>query len=372
MNTTFDRYLFFKFLSAFGILYVSMFGLFVVIDGFTNVDAFQEDVSGTGAVLAKMGVYYAFQSLMFLDMTGSILAVIAAMVVFALLWKNSELHPILAAGVPAYRLVIPVMVGVVIVNVALIANQELVFPRISHHLQAARESGDEAAKEVEPIYDYASNIHISGKELFPNERKMTEAGFGLPAPQLTLEMTNVKAKEAVYHPKEHDRPAGWLLTGVSPAPADLRLTPEGQKIVRKLTDGERLFITTDVSFDQLYDRSRSYRFVSTPDLIRRIQNPAYGVVSVRSQTMHLHSRLTRPLATLLSVMIAIPLILRRESRSLIGNMALCAGLLGGVFIVAQGLQYLGGVNLIAADLAAWAPVIMSGTLSAWLTGVIQT
>ena len=372
MTTTFDRYLLFRFLSAFGILFVSSFGLYAVIDGFSNVDAFQKDAPGTTAVLAKMGKYYFFQSAAFLDMAGPILATIAVMVVFALLWKNSELHPILAAGVPAYRLVVPALIGMLLVNGVLIANQEFVFPRISHHLQAPREASDETAKDVEPTYDFATKIHITGRQLFLSDRKMTEPHFLLPSPLLTLEMTTVKAEEAVFHDKQGNRPAGWLLKKVSPAPGDLRLTPAGQKIVRRLKDSQQLFITTDVSFDQLYDRSRSFQYVSTPDLIHRIQNPAYGMISAQSQTMHLHSRLTRPLANLLSVLIAVPLILRRESRSLIGNMALCAALLGGVYLFAQGLQYLGSVNLIAADLAAWLPVILSGSMSAWLTGVAQT
>ena len=42
VSTTFDRYLIARYLQIFVILFVSMFGLFVVIDGFSNVDEFQE------------------------------------------------------------------------------------------------------------------------------------------------------------------------------------------------------------------------------------------------------------------------------------------------------------------------------------------
>ena len=45
--TIFDRYLLGRFTWVFVVLFVTTFGLFVVIDGFTNVDAFQEESDGT-------------------------------------------------------------------------------------------------------------------------------------------------------------------------------------------------------------------------------------------------------------------------------------------------------------------------------------
>jgi len=46
VNTTFDRYLISRYLQIFLILFVSVFGLYVVIDGFSNVDEFQEHAAG--------------------------------------------------------------------------------------------------------------------------------------------------------------------------------------------------------------------------------------------------------------------------------------------------------------------------------------
>ena len=98
------------------ILFVSMFGLFVVIDGFSNVDEFQEHSKTTLDLLGRMASYYGYQSTLFLDMCGPILTVIDAMIVFALLLRNSELHPVLAAGVPTWRLLVPVIISTAFIN----------------------------------------------------------------------------------------------------------------------------------------------------------------------------------------------------------------------------------------------------------------
>ena len=98
--TLFDRYLLQRFLSVFMIMFVSTFGLFMVIDGFTNVDEFQSGGVGAAGAIQRMSRYYLLQSSVFFEMVGPILAVVTVMVVFALLQKNSEVHPILAAGIP--------------------------------------------------------------------------------------------------------------------------------------------------------------------------------------------------------------------------------------------------------------------------------
>jgi len=370
----FDQYLFRRFLAAYAILFVSTFGLFVVIDGFTNVDGFQEGQSGAGGVMLTMLGYYAFQSSLFFDMVGSILSIISVMVVFALLYRHSEIQPILAAGVPVYRLVLPVLAGTLLVNLAIIANQELLIPRIAHRLQSSRSEvrGDQQA--VEQVNDYETGILLGGRWLHLHTRTLESARFILPVPEIVNALTPLKATEATFHGENAGRPAGWLLKDVSPKFADLmpNLTAAGQKAILPTKEPNNVFVVTDVSFDQLSSRSRSYRYVSTPELVRRIRNPAYSIVSIRGQMLNFHSRLVRPLMDLFAVLMAVPLVIRKESRSLVGNMAMCAGMLAVVYGLTQASLYLGSVNLIATDLAVWLPVILSGMLSAWLSGVALT
>ena len=113
--TLFDRYLLRRFLSVFLILFLSTFGLFTVIDGFTNMDEFQSTGDLSDA-LQRIGEYYFLQTSIFLEMVGAILSIVSAMVVFAMLQKHSEIHPILAAGIPTYRLAVPILLGTLCVS----------------------------------------------------------------------------------------------------------------------------------------------------------------------------------------------------------------------------------------------------------------
>lgn len=370
--TIFDRYLLRRYLHTFTILFVSTYGLYVVIDGFTNVDAFQENQETTTGALSWMARYYACQSTLFFDMIAPTLSVVAVMVVFAVLQKNSELHPILAAGIPAWRLFVPVIVGTMLVNAVILANQEIVIPGIAHELMKPRSREDARDHSVEPLYDRKTRIHIGGRELNLAERRLEGAEFLLPPPDIAHELTTLKAREAVWSEATDERASGWVLRDVQPPLEAIALTPAGAKFVRRTDQPNEIFIVTDVSFDQLNSRTQNYRFLSSGELLRRIKNPSTGIVSIRGQMLHFHIRLIRPLLNVIAVFVAVPLMLRRESRGLVTNMAVSAGIMGALYGVAQLLWYLGQTSLMASDLAAWSPAILCGAVGAWLSGSMQT
>ena len=69
---------------------------------------------------------------------------------------------------------------------------------------------------------------------------------------------------------------------------------------------------------------------------------------------------------------ALPLVMRRESQSLILNMTICAMVIGGFYVLSQASQMLGGNELIRPDFAAWLPVIVTGGATVWTSGLVQT
>jgi lipopolysaccharide export system permease protein len=369
--TTFDRYLLRRYLHVFLVFLLSTFGLFVVIDGFSNVDGFQEDKTNATDVMARMADYYLYRSSQFFDMVGPILSVIAVMVVFAMLYKNSELHPLLAAGVPTYRLVVPLLVGTAIITSLLMVNREFVIPRIAHHLRAPRNEEKAKTEDVQPMYDHASKIWIGGAELVRGTNRLKEAEFVLP-PGIANDLTPVRSPIATFHKEAKNRPAGWLLHDVQPRRSALHLSEAGEKVLHAMPNEDQLFIATDVSFDQLSNRGQSFSYASTTELVRRVQNPSYGNSSVRSLALHVHSRLMQPMMGFILVFLAIPLIVRKEGRGLVSNIALCTGVMGAMFGVTQLGMYLGKVSLISPSLAAGAPLIISGTLAAWLSDAAQS
>ncbi|MEY2724704.1 MAG: hypothetical protein RLZZ458_571, partial [Planctomycetota bacterium] len=112
MLTTFDRYVIGRLLHTFVMLFAATLGLYVVIDLFMNIDEFQENIAKDPTVSdasqlelpLRIAEYYFFRSFDFFEMAGPVLVTVSAVTVIALLRKSSETFPLLAAGVPAFRL----------------------------------------------------------------------------------------------------------------------------------------------------------------------------------------------------------------------------------------------------------------------------
>jgi lipopolysaccharide export system permease protein len=373
VSTTYDRHLIARYVQTFAILFGSVYGLFVVIDCFSNFDEFEDEGGTIATMLLKMGAYYAFHATLFLDMCGPIVAVMTAMIVFALLWRNSELHPILAAGVPTARLLLPVAIGTIAANGLMVINQELIMPRIATELQAPRDALQKGSIDVEPLTDQSSGIYIAGQELSLKPQCIKRACFVLPQPHITQLMRTLRADEAVYHAEM--QPAGWLLKNVDTPYSQLKLTERGRELVKHFDDpahAKDLFVVSELSFGQLYNRLQSSKLLSTAELIRRLRSPAYGSSNSPALLQILHARIVRPLANLVAALLSIPLVLRKESYSLVTNMAISACVLSTILGVSEALAYCGKSGALRPEISAWLPILITGTLFAWLTGIMQT
>jgi lipopolysaccharide export system permease protein len=374
MPTLFDRYLIARYVQVFGIVFTALFGLFVIFHAFTNSDEFfdGDESRNTFAVLKDMGVFYLYRTSQFFDMLGGTVSVMAAMVSFALVLRNGELNPILSAGIHSYRLVRPIVIGSVFVNLLLVLNQEFLIPRIATELQLEPGKHRAITEDVEPVYDYASQILVSGQRLDLREQSIEEAEFVLPAARVAEELTALKGKSARFVRGGVDGRNGWLLKGAARPYDSLRLTDSGRNYVLRTDDPNDLFIATDVSFDRVYKKDKNYGFLSTAELVRRIRNPSFSDVSILKQSLYLHARIAQPVMNVLVVLVGIPLVARRESTNLITNMLVCSLAMGAVFGLGQAFQLLGTVRLIPTDLAAWGPILVTGTLAAWVSGSIRS
>ncbi len=371
---TFDRYLLRSFWHVLGVCVIATFGLVIVIDLLENLDDFLGNNKDRGvlSLIQSIGQYYAYQSIFFFDRAGPTMVIIAVMTVLILFQRSGELHPLLAAGVPMYRVLLPLLGASALVGGVILLNQEYVIPQIAHAAYAARGGGSSDQMRVEPIYDHASRISIDGKRLNLAERAIEQAEFVLPAPSMTNDLTILKAARAVQSPATADRPAGWKLEGVRPQWRELELTEAGLATVLPGTQPDELFVVTAVTCDLLYKRGSSYAFLSSRELLQRIHSPAFGATTAHRLIVHLHLRFLQPLLIVVTIAMMIPLLVRRESLGLVVDVAVSCVALAALFGFGQGCAYLGQTRVFPADAAAWAPVIAGGSLSAWFSGVIRT
>jgi lipopolysaccharide export system permease protein len=375
VRKTFDRYVLSKCLVLFVGLFASSVGLFAVVDGFTNLDAFQEQVQtdSTLALLTFMARNYAIRSTWLFDLIGPTLGTMSAVAVLALLVRHGEVNPLLAAGVPTYRLAVPLLAGVLIVQGLLVLNKELVLPRVAVHLTGHHGEDGRDAQEVEPARDRTSEIRISGRELIPATGVLRHAEFLLYPPVLVNDYVAVRAAEAKFFPKAGEEdPAGWQLRNPEPDFASLQLTELGREMIVLQDNGVDVFVVTDVSWDQLHNKGQRFKLLSTPELLRRIRRAAAETPLLRAQLLHAHSRFTRPLLSTIGLFLAIPLIIRRESRSQVTNIAVCMAATASVVALAETGQYLGRAAILEPEAATWIPLILGGGACAWISAHVQT
>lgn len=373
MFNTYDRYLLRRYISTFLIMFVSTYGLFVVIDGFTNADEYFDDSRSTLQNLQTMGGEYLYRTSSFFDMTGSILSVVTVIIVLGLIQYQKEIHPLLAAGIPSYRLIRPLILGAFIANLLMIANTELIMPKVSLLLQSSRGEGLKTGKLVEPVQDYELHINIDGDRVYASTRSMENARFILAAPFLVEELATLSSPNAVYYPEVPNKhPSGWKLEDVSPKLDQLKLTEAGKKNLLRLKGSDDVFVATKVSFHQIYSKGGNYLYDTTPQLIQRVNSPALSQASINRQILFLHNRIARPIQNLVAVMLLIPFVMRKESRSLITSMAIACGVLVGMLAIQQLANFLASAKIVTPDFAVWIPVLIGGGLASWFSEDILT
>ena len=107
--TIIDRYLIRQFLQLFAMSYVSLAGLYTVVDAFTNLDSFIHYAEQEGNLAWVMLRFYAFRWLTFFDLTSGVLALVAATFTITLFQSRNEMTSLLAAGIAKRRICMPVI-----------------------------------------------------------------------------------------------------------------------------------------------------------------------------------------------------------------------------------------------------------------------
>ncbi|MFV0445694.1 MAG: LptF/LptG family permease [Planctomycetaceae bacterium] len=371
--TTLDRHLLVRFLHAAGVYFIAAFGLYVVVDGFINLDDFQHRAGDGGitVLLQSMAWHYSCQASALFELFGPTAAMLGVSTTIAMLSRHGELHPILAAGIPTYRLSWPFVFGMVIANAALIANQELVIPRIASQLQGVRGGAGAEARQVESCQS-PEGIYITGDYLFLEGKRIQNAEFRLFQGALADDIVSITAAEAHYFPADGKLPSGWYLSDIRPRFVQLPLTPAGLRMICPRPETNDVFITTSLTFEELYSRGASFKYLATADLLSRARRPAATVGSHQRLLLTLHGRFLRPAIMLVGIYLVFPVILRRESRSLVTDIGLCTLLMALIFGTTQSLRFLGQAGLVSTELASWLPLMVAAAISSWLTPLIKT
>jgi lipopolysaccharide export system permease protein len=369
--TIIDRYLLRLYLKWLLIGFVSLAGLFIVIDGFNNLDEFltygDHRLDKTAVVLAN---YYGPRMLWFFDQIVGLLAMTSA--AFALTWmqRTNELTALLAAGISPARIISPLLAASVVVASLGAANRELGLPRVRDSLSRnAQDWWGVTGRKCTPRYDIRSDILINGKATYAKDRRIAEPLFRLP-PELADWGRHISADNAYYQLATPEHPAGYLLRHVK-QPANLASLPSlalsGPTVLRSPSDtpwlaADECFVVSVVTFEQLTVGGSWRRYLSSFELITGLRGQT--IEPGADVRLTLHARVVQPLLDLSLVLLGIPLVLSRAGRNIFVAAGIGGGLVAGLMVVVLACNALGANYVLrSATLAAWLPLLIFGPIA---------
>jgi lipopolysaccharide export system permease protein len=363
---TLDRLVVAAYARSYVICLASLLSLYIVIDLFTNLEAFFQG-QGFWQGLIGMGRYYVYQSSEIFDRLCEPILLLAGTFTVAWMQRNNELLPLLSAGVPTRRVLWPVFVGSMIFIGVGIANQELVIPRIADMLVRSRDNMD-GKRELLAQATYDSNgVHVEGNTARRFNRSVKLFNCTIPDAQGNG-LVHLAAQEAFYVPPgEGQFTGGWMLIDTAPAEVPEWDNP---KLARMVAPGRWFLYTRDIDFEMLTRNGSWYMFFSTMRLNELLHRS--DTRRMESMAVLFHMRLTRPLVAFLLVAMGLAVILRDPQRHVFISagwcMVLCAVFFGAVY----GCKFLGDHEMLPPALAAWLPVIIFGPAAFVMFDAIYT
>lgn len=373
-----DRYLLIQFVQIFCIVYISLTGLFIVIDAFTNIDHFMTFARNQDEGLFRvMAEYYSYRAIAIFDQTSGILALVAAMFTVTWIERYNELTALMAAGVSRMRVLLPVLIAAVVIGLLAAANREVVMPQIRDHLAVdSRNIGGNRGEELLSRYDSQSNILIDGDQAIVATETIVSPNFILPA-RLARYGKQIAARDAQYQEAEGDRPSGYLLSGVT-MPTDLRQKPSlsvGERVVIVtphdapwLAD-DQMFVVSDVAFELLTGGAVWREFASTAELVAELRSPSVELGN--DVRVAIHARLLQPILDGTLLLLGLPLIVSRNNRSPFVAIGMATAVVALFFAVSLGCQSLGNSGWIRPALAAWLPLIIFCPVAVYLSDSLR-
>jgi len=357
-----DRYVVKTFFRAYVICFLSLVGLYIVIDAISNLDEFAKAAEGFGEVLGHMGRFYLYRLSLFFDMLSGIITVVAAMFTVTWMKRHNEIIPLLSCGVSAYRVVFPVVVAAVLVNVGTVANQELIMPQIADHLR--RKADDPYGMQrlqTAPVTDRRGVVLASRGDGDPKLEHVSDFVCIIPTPDKKLSF--LTARDAYW--RDDGQRKGWFLDGLGPKD----YPTQGLANVHVWGRGQA-FVETEKGFRQMTRVKRWYQFLSSSELWSNLQDPS--TPRRRHMMVAFHMRITKPLMNIILVFLGLPFVLNRYDSNAVISLGICVVLCALFFMTVILCQALGNAGDLSPTLAAWLPVIVFFVIAIGVFDTVKT
>ena len=252
---TLDKYIVKNFLLSALLCLVALMSLRIVADLFFNMDEFtkarKDDQRTLKVVAQEVGTYYGYQSLPYFRELGGVIVVTAAAFTLARMNHTNELTAVLASGVSLHRVLLPVLVCAIGLNLLIVLDTEVLIPRVKHRLIRSRDdvSGTDSVR-VRTITDGKKSSWYASK-FFPAEWRLANPLIILRE-QSYANIGHLTGPEAIY-----DASAGGWVFAPAQAPRQPGIAPQASMHVPGWKrDPTTDFVPTLVGGGQIVDEAR--------------------------------------------------------------------------------------------------------------------
>jgi lipopolysaccharide export LptBFGC system permease protein LptF len=324
--TTVDRYLIRTFLGSYIILLLVGIALYVFSDVIVNLDEYTGEPNATAlSALLKIADYHGYKLPLYFYQLGGVMMAVAASFTCAMLLRNNELTPLVAAGVPLQRLAVPILLCAVGLAAVWVVNSEVVMPALA--TQIAREYGDyHAANHQVRVLCVRDDRHAILKAQELHAQQGVLKGVYIIEPDAQGRPTGlIRADSAYYNDARHT----WELERGS------RLVLEAQPERPELGQPTRWEALDEYPFRltpaqiQLRQSSQWAELMSFRQMNRLLETQNLPNLPAIARTRDV--RFYQPLLMWIMILLAIPFFLTREPANVLvaGGKALL--LAGGCF-----------------------------------------
>ena len=291
---------------------------------------------------------------------------IAVLVVFGVMNRNSEITAMKATGISLYRIALPIFVIASLLAIGLFAFNEYYVPRANRRQQALRN-----VIQGKPAQTYArpGETWIFGKRGPNQPRTIFYYRYFDPGKNTFLNLSvfefdphsfrlikRTYAQTASWDQKDHRwiLQDGWTRTFHGDATTsennfEVTTLPEMAETPHYFK--KDILPSSEMSFNQL----RHY--------IAGLAQSGFDTVRLRVQ---LNRKLADPLITLVMAILAVPFALSMGRRGSLTGIGVAIGVAIAYWIISGTFQAMGDVNMLPAVLAAWSPDILFGLAGGYL------
>jgi len=356
---TLDRYVAKNFLTGYFIVLMVLIGMRIVIDLFVNLGEFAEQHTDLGIITVLWNIcrFYGIRSCLYFRDFAGMITVVAAVFSLGKMIHNNELIAVMASGVSLKRVIAPIVLLAILFTGFLIIDQEFIIPHFANELTVSHDDLP-GQQQFSVWYMPDSNGSLICASEF-DEASGTLNGITIvvrhPAEPGKWVVTGViQANSAAYDPQRH----GWnLINGrLISIVADTEVTSSA------LAPREVDFYKSNITPQQIPLRQQEgYKTLLSSAQLAAMAKPSARVKDLAELHSQKHFRITDPIINMVMLMVALPILICRDPKTMKSAIAISFVTTVGCLIVTFFCKMTATevfFNQVRPELWAWLPVFI--------------